>query len=270
MRRRVSILGMKRHSESAETAETAESADLMAIRVASGPSAASVALVAAVLATRPSVDTRTAIHLALRACRLSVLPHMRACHALRSSVTTASHARHRGWSTWSNGIHRETAHGSPALFAALSHAVLFTARRSVRTGIIDAVWHCRARRSTDRASHRAAAKSGDAWRGHAAQTMASDYHRRPVMTRCVDGRRQGGLSRDRADWQIPQFPQFLQFRTDFFSILGSDPKVTRRCPNATSLSQVRDSASSTASEPHPSAPGSHLRAAVSRAASESA
>ena len=72
MRRRVSILGMKRHSESAETAETAESADLMAIRVASGPSAASVALVAAVLATRLAVDTRTAIHLALRACRLTV------------------------------------------------------------------------------------------------------------------------------------------------------------------------------------------------------
>ena len=47
-------------------------------------------------------------------------------------------------------------------------------------------------------------------------------------------------------------------------------QVTRRCPNATSLSQVRDSASSTASEPHPSASGSHLRAAVSRAASESA
>ena len=90
MRRRVSILGMKRHSESAETAETAESADLMAIRVASGPSAASVALVAAVLATRLAVDTRTAIHLALRARRLSVLPHMRACYALRSSATTAS------------------------------------------------------------------------------------------------------------------------------------------------------------------------------------
>ena len=47
-------------------------------------------------------------------------------------------------------------------------------------------------------------------------------------------------------------------------------QVTRRCPNATSLSQVRDSASSTASEPHPCASGSHLRAAVSRAASESA
>ena len=147
--------------------------------------------------------------------------------ALRSSATT-SYAHHRGWSTWSNGIHRETAHGSPALFAALSHAVLVTARRSVRTGIIDAVWHCRARRSTNRASHRAAAKSGDAWRGHAAQTMASDYHRRPAMTRCVDGRRQGGLSRDRADSAVyPQFPQFLQFRTDFFLILGSDPKVPK-------------------------------------------
>ena len=94
MRRRVSILGMKRHSESAETAETAESADLMAIRVASGPSAASVALVAAVLATRLAVDTRTAIHLALRACRLSVLPHMRACHALRSRTRVTEGGAH--------------------------------------------------------------------------------------------------------------------------------------------------------------------------------
>ena len=209
MRRRVSILGMKRHSESAETAETAESADLMAIRVASGPSAASVALVAAVLATRLAVDTRTAVHLALRASRLSVLPHMRACHALRSSATT-SYARHRGWSTWSNGIHRETAHGSPALFAALSHAVLVTAHRSVRTGIIDAVWHCRARHPTHRASHRAAAKSGDAWRGHAAQTMASDYLRRPARP-WPDASTGGAKAACPATEQIGRFRSFRSF-----------------------------------------------------------
>ena len=164
---------------------------------------------------------------ASRLSPVGLAPHAHV-HALRASATTASCAHRRRWSTSSNGFHRETARDSPAVLAALSHAVSVTVRRSVRAETIDAVWHCRARRSTNRACHRAAAKSGDTWRGHAAQTIEADYHWRPDMVRCIDGRRQGGLSRNRADGQIPQFPQFPQFpqiRTDFFLDLGGAPKV---------------------------------------------
>ena len=238
----------------------------MAIRVAS---VASAALVAAVLAARRALDTRTATHLALRACRPSVLPHMRTCtpfglrrRRLRARIAEggahrqmASIARRRATALRCSqrcrtpsrsrcaaqcGLKPSMPCGTAAHGARQTEHVIELQRRAATPGVVTP--HRRLKQTIT---------GGLTW---------SDVSTGGVKAACPATEQMGRFRSFRS------FRSFRRFGRTFFSIWV----VPRRCPNATSLSQVRGCASSTASKVHPSASGSHQRAAVSRAASESA